>query len=237
MANVIELDGFAGTHISTVCEKAAITAREKNLPVHFVFNDTHVIAQPGESAEVLVARWDADFNAAAKAYRESPEYAAREAKRIADAKAADEAHLTETASTEEEMREAKVPSIRTKEQLTEYVESLVHRSHDYGTCCYALSMASEAAFNYVAHILGVTGFQASCADLDFIRRTRSIKGPFMLIKGEDALYPQYDLPSKLREAIEKWKPWLKEEAVKKLTEDCGYPAHPDVVAHWKALAQ
>ena len=138
VVDILELKSHAGTHISTVCEEAATLAQENNQPVHFVFNDTHVTAQPGESAETLVSRWTTDFQAAAKAWQESPEYAEREAKWAAEAKAADEAHLTETASTEAEMRNATVPSIRTKEQLSEYVESLVRRSHDYGTCCYAL---------------------------------------------------------------------------------------------------
>lgn len=236
MGEILELDSLAGNHISTVCEKAATLAREKNQPVHFLFNDTHVTAQPGDSAETLMSRWTTDTEAARKAWLESPEYAEREAKRAAEAKAADEAHLTESASTEAEMRDAKVPSIRTKEQLVEYVESLVHRSHDYGTCVYALSMAAEAGFNYVAHVLGVTGFQASCADLDFIRRTRGLEGPFMLIKAEDFLYPQNNPEKKLYEAELEWAPYLKEQAAKKLDESEGREVHPDVLAHWKKLA-
>lgn len=56
----------------------------------------------------------------------------------------------------------------------------------------------------------------------------------MLIKGEDALYPQYDLQERLEKALEDWKPYLKEEAIKKLSETD--TAHPDVMAHWKKLA-
>ena len=234
--NVIELDCLGGRHINNVCKEAATMARESNCPVHFVFNDTHVTAQPGEMPEILAARWNTDYETAAKAWRESPESKAQEKERASKEKAADEAHLIEASSTEAEMREAEVPSIRTKEQLAEYVESLVRRPHDYGTCVYALSMASEAAFNYVAHVLGVSGFQASCADLDFIRRTRSMKGPFMLIKAEDALYPQYDLVGNLLESLEKWKPWLKETAEKNLSERNEY-IHPNVLAHWKKLAE
>ncbi len=236
MADVLELeDSLAGTNINSACEKAATLAHESGRPVHFVFNDTHVTAQPGETADVLSARWNADYEAAAKAWRESPECKAQEEKRAAEAKAADEAHLSEPASNEQEMREAKVPWPRNQRQLTEYIDSLVNRQHDYGTCVYAMSMAAEAAFNYVAHQLGVTGFQASCADLDIIRRTRSLKGPFMLIKGEDALYPQYDLPERLAKAMEEWKPWLKEQAEANLRDV--QHAHPNVIAHWKKLAQ
>jgi len=98
-------------------------------------------------------------------------------------------------------------------------------------------MAATAAFYYVAHQLGVTGFQSSCADMDILRRTRSIKGPWMILKAEDALYPQYDLKAKLSEMLEsgETRQWLKEEATKKLAENAG--AHPNVIAHWKKLAE
>ena len=232
---VIELDTFAGNHISSVCEKAATMAKEKNKPVHFVFNGMHVTAQPGEDAATLSARWDADHEADAKAWRESPECAEMERKREEENKAKLAAHLNEPAKTESELRDAKVPWPYTETQLTEYIKSLVDRQHDYGTCVYALSMAAEAAFNYVAHQLGVSGFQSSCADLDFVRRTRSLKGPFVLLKAEDMLYPQYDLRGKLQEAMEKWKPWAKEEADKLLAEKTEY-THPDVIRHWENLA-
>jgi hypothetical protein len=133
------------------------------------------------------------------------------------------------------LRDAKVPSPLTKEQLGEYIESLVNRSHDYGTCVYAMSMAATAAFNYVAGQLSVTGFQASCADLDILRRTRSLNGPFIILKGEDMLFPQYDLQERLAEVMVQWRPWVKEEAEKNLAKGESY-VHPDVLAHWKKLA-
>jgi hypothetical protein len=230
----IELESMAGRHIDAVCEVAATLAQENNCPVHFEFNGTHVTAQPGESGPALSARWNTDFEASAKAWRESPEYKAQEAKREAEEKAAREAHMIESASTETEMRAARVPWPKTKEQLAEYIDSLVNRSHDYGTCVYAMSMAAEAAFNYVSGQLGVTGFQASCADLDLLRRTRGVEGPFIILKGEDMLYPQYNLVDKLKDAMEEWEPWAREEARKKLKETTA--AHPQVIAHWKELA-
>jgi hypothetical protein len=207
----------------------------KHHPVHFIFNKIDVTAYPSESAEIVQNRWDVDREAAAKSYREHPDRIKEEKERERKDKEARAAHMVESAKTEAEMREAKVPWPLTPEQLTEYVESLVHKTHDYGTCCYAMSMAAEAAFNYVAHCLGVTGFQSSCADLDFLRRTRSMKGPFMILKAEDMLYPQYDLPEKLAKAMEEWKPWLKEEAAKKLNGNS--TAHPNVISHWKELAK
>ena len=136
--------------------------------------------------------------------------------------------------TEEELRKEKAPWPKTIEELSEYITSLVERDHDYGTCVYAMSLAATAAFYHVSTKLGVTGFQASCADLDFLKRTRHLDGPFMIIKGEDMLYPQYNLQENLREAMESWKEWAAKEAKKNLETSDG--AHPSVVAHWKELA-
>lgn len=139
--------------------------------------------------------------------------------------------------TEEEMRTETVPTLDTLDELKGYIDSLVERQHDYGTCVYATSMAATAAFRLVARKLGITGFQASCADLDILRRTRRMEGPFIIINGEDALYLQYDLPGRLAEALEEWRPWLAVEAKKKLEDPGSGLANPRVLAHWKMLAR
>jgi hypothetical protein len=144
--------------------------------------------------------------------------------------------------TEQEMREAKVPWPKTRQELIEYIDSLVNRPHDYGTCVYAMSMAAVAAYNYVASKEGATGFQASCADMDIIRRNRAINGNFILLKLEDALYPQYNLPARLAEFLtsEDSKKWLAEEAQKNLDKARGESpigAHPEVIAHWEKLVR
>lgn len=193
-----------------------------------------MLAHPGDSAEQLTDKWQKDFEAAAKAYRESPEYIAAEAVRAEELRKKMAASMKESAMTEAELRAAADPWPYTREQLLEYIDSLVERPHDYGTCVYALSLAALAAFNFVSRKLGVTGFQASCADLDFVRRNRNIAGPFILLKADDVLYPQYNLRERLGEALEEWKPWLREEAKKKLSET--EHAHPNVIAHWKKLA-
>lgn len=137
--------------------------------------------------------------------------------------------------TEKEMREAEVPTFDTLDELTDYIRSLTEREHDYGTAVYAVSMAAVAAFYYIAGRLGLTGFQASCADLDIIRRTRRMNGPFMLVRGEDMLYPQYNIESKVREAMNEWLPWAGEQARKKLAEPLVH-VHPDVLQRWQELA-
>ena len=138
------------------------------------------------------------------------------------------------AADEAGLREIPIPFPKTQDETLEIIRAVTEREHDYGTCVYAMSIAAQAAFNYVCTTLGTTGFQASCADLDFVRRNRLLKGPFALYKGEDMLFPQYDIEAQVRETLAEWKPWAKEEAAKKLAEVDH--AHPDVIDHWQRLA-
>lgn len=138
--------------------------------------------------------------------------------------------------TEQEMRAESAPWPDSLEELNQYVESLVKREHDYGTAVYAMSLAATATLNFVGKKLGVTGFQASCADLDIVRRNRGIKGPFILLKADDALYPQYDLMNTLQESMDKWRGWLSKQATIELKDCKDEPVHPNVKAHWEKLA-
>ena len=139
--------------------------------------------------------------------------------------------------TEKKMRDSEVPTPQDSEQLVEYINSLVGQKHNYGTCVYAMSMSAVAAFNYVAHKLGVTGFQASCAGLDILARTRRMKRGFMVVDFANLLYPQYlneeHFPS-FTTLIYSHADVLSKEAKKLLAENSS--AHPDVLAHWKYLA-
>ncbi|MBK7380837.1 MAG: hypothetical protein IPJ03_17905 [Ignavibacteriales bacterium] len=106
---------------------------------------------------------------------------------------------------------------KTLDELNKVIEQLTERKHDYGTCVYAMSIAAVATFNYVASKLGVTGFQASCADLDILRRTRNYKNGFSIIDYNNLLYPQYwddeHFPSK-EQLLEKNKEQLAKAAKK-----------------------
>ena len=133
-------------------------------------------------------------------------------------------------ATEQEMRDAKVPTLDTQEQLTEYIRGLVDQKHDYGTCVYAM-----AALNFVAKQLAVTGFQASCADMDILRRTRGLEWGCVQ-NFRDLLYPQ--LAHKFRgwtELLQEHRQELGREARKLLTENLN--AAPEVRAHWAVLAE
>jgi hypothetical protein len=152
----------------------------------------------------------------------------RWAKEIADA----------GAMTEQQMREAKVPTPDTPEELIGYVRRLVDRPHDYGTCCYAMSMAAVAAFNFVARRLGVSGFQASCADMDILARTRGWQWG-RLLNYEDLLYPQYCNEENFPSAgtlLAEHREELAKRAAEKLaaSEREGFGSE-SVKAHWRTL--
>jgi hypothetical protein len=139
---------------------------------------------------------------------------------------------------EKQMRDSEVPTPQDAEQLIKYIGGLFEQQHDYGTCVYAMSMSAVAAFNYVAHKLGVTGFQARCADLDILRRTRRMKEGFKIINYEHLLYPQYlneehfpGFGTLIRENASRLS-----KAAKKLLAESSF-AHPDVIAHWKMLSK
>jgi len=146
--------------------------------------------------------------------------------------------MKETANTEEEMRDTQEKHPQTIKELEEYIGSLVHREHDYGICVYAVSLASVATFNYVAHELGITGFQASCADLDVLRRTRHLKYGFRIVDYEHLLYPQYlnseHFPTH-KELLEENKKELAKAAREKLNDTQG-SIHSEVKARWEYVA-
>lgn len=140
-------------------------------------------------------------------------------------------------ATEIELREYEVKFPDSMNEVIAVTTALTERGHDYGTCVYAMSISGLVAFYYAAHVLGTTGFQSSCADLDLLKRTRSIKMEFRLSKIEDLMYPQYcneeHFPS-IGALLDKHKVDLAEEAKKRLAEDNTY-THKDVLAHWESL--
>lgn len=114
--------------------------------------------------------------------------------------------LCEQLSTLDEagLRDLEMPFIESTDDLLAIVNALTTRQHDYGTCVYAMSLSANAAFNYIAHVLGTTGFQSSCADLDFLKRTRNLEAPFAIINADHMLYPQYNILDEVRGYLDKW---------------------------------
>lgn len=137
---------------------------------------------------------------------------------------------------EKALRELDTPWPKTEEEMLRVVRSLIDRQHDYGTCVYAMSLSALAAFRYVASKLGVTGFQASCADMDFLGRSRGMKHGFQILNYENLLYPQY-----LDKFEINWRKLVADNAkdIGKLARakllETNAHTHPDVRAHWQML--
>jgi hypothetical protein len=131
-------------------------------------------------------------------------------------------------ATEQQLRDMDVPWPKSIDELVDYIKELSEKGHDYGTAVYAMSMASVATYYYMSHVVGASGFQASCADLDFIKRTRGFR---------KLLYPQHlsddDFPTIEKLLIENGGA-LKVEAKRLLAEH--KTAHPSVIEHWERLA-
>ena len=146
---------------------------------------------------------------------------------------------TLSTGTEKELRGYKLDFPKTLDEAIVLIKAVVNREHTYGTSAYAASISSTLIFNWVCHELGLTGFQASCADLDILRRTRNME-MFRIIKYENLLYPQYlnsdNFPTiqDLEEDPETRK-WLKKEATKRLGERG--EIHPVVKDRWEYLSK
>lgn len=93
----MKLETFGGQHISAVCKEAVALADKHGETVEFTFNDTVVKVQPGDTAEAAEQRWHTDFEAAAEAWRNSPEHKERERKRAEEYRKKCAASMTEPA--------------------------------------------------------------------------------------------------------------------------------------------
>lgn len=107
----------------------------------------------------------------------------------------------------------------------------------YESCAETMKEVTRNAFDTVAGGLGVTGFQASWAAGRFYAEAMDIKSPFMIVKADDWLYPQYD------HKVSDWlnsadvKAHLKNKALTMLGEDRGnFPIAETVDARLKSLA-
>lgn len=138
---------------------------------------------------------------------------------------------------------------KSEEQFVGYIRGLLAREKPipyaggeyqpedgYNYTAQAMALAAIAALNYVSVEFGCTGFQASCAELEFLRISRGLKGPFAVIDGSKMLYPQYDILSDVKKYLVEWQPWANKEAASRLAENAASDTHPTVYAHWQALA-
>lgn len=108
--------------------------------------------------------------------------------------------------------------------------------HDYGTICHAVAASALAA----AHVMdrdneqgGITGFQASAVMWEFVGHWLGNRGPMVMRRWEDALYPQNEPRFAHVMSPDVWA-WLQAEATQLLA-GAKSTAHPNVVAHWQSI--
>lgn len=231
----MKVDTLVGTHIRDVCADAVAQATRSGEVVEFEFNGESMSISPGTSLEDAYKQWERKTGLPVLA----PEAEAQKNRDALDKMRRDHAEAIANASvmTEQQLRDSSDPWPRTEDELLAQVRALVDRPHDYGTCCYAMSLAAVAAFNYVANRLGTTGFQAGAAQLDFIRRSRSHKFGTVIQDLGDILFPQYcdeqRFPhwDELLDREPNLAARIVAEARRKLSSDAEH-AHPAVIAHW-----
>lgn len=180
---------FAGENMYDALSKAVEMADDIGEEVTFRFNKDEVTVYPGQDFDTQRERVEEQVGYEILTRQEMAERARENLER--SQREADEAMEKAGVPDEEALREAKVPWPESMEELTEYIDSLVDRPHDYGTCVYAMSMSALATYYYVSKQLGVTGFQASCADMDFLKRSRHMELGFRIVDFASIMYPQY----------------------------------------------
>ena len=231
------IDLLVGMHIEEAFQLAIAEAAATKDDVEFTFNGDAWKVSPSTTLGDLKAEYDRRNGHPLLSREAMAEEARADRERIQKEWA--EAIAAAGVDTELQMQAAKVPWPKSLEELTAYIKSLVDRPHDYGTCVYAMSMSAVAAYQFVAHALGTTGFQAGLADLDIIRRTRGYER-FGFVDFGNLLYPQYCNAEKfshwdeLLESHEDLRKWVVEQAGKNLAESKG-KSHPAVLAHWQML--
>ena len=106
-------------------------------------------------------------------------------------------------------------------------------NHDYDTSALATAILAYAGYEHMAKELGITGFQASYAALEFLTFTGIYETPFFVRSYCDMLYPQYEI--KFRSISRKTFEYLQSEANEKLENESDL-AHKEVIAHWQSIA-
>jgi len=145
--------------------------------------------------------------------------------------------------TETELQNYEVPRIESLDDLKKFITEMEQNGQSYDTAPYAVALASYATFLYMAGRLGISGFQASWADMQFLKRTRNMKDGFRILDYSELLYPQYEdkfnltMDKLIGENIEHLKSKAIELLEKNKNDDGTYSAHEEVVTHWKRIAE
>lgn len=146
-------------------------------------------------------------------------------------KITEETHRELCDSWYEKAREVKLS------ELSDFIGSIINGyDHDYGTIVHAIAACGMAAM-WAANkepgaCGGITGFQASCVDLQILKHMRGLDGPFRIVDFSKMLFPQYKQNFKNVLPKETWN-WLQKEAFEKLR--IQQDSHPNVIAHWESI--
>lgn len=143
--------------------------------------------------------------------------------------------------TEQEYKEqiyAKVKTVETKDDLVNLIDEITSYKHDYGTIVYGCMAAMKAAFRVVDNGPqgGITGFQAGCLGWECIHEFMAIDSPARLVDYNHMLYPQYQDNFEKTITSDTWD-HLQKKAKEELASGKAEGAHPDVVGHWKTIAE
>lgn len=218
-------------------------ATKFNKPVHFVVDEYNIsmFVKKSDTRELVLST----YKQKVKEYKKTPEFKAKVAKWKQDKKDQEVQKHKDfltfvrklNTGTESELRDLKAQWPHSLTALNTCIKAVTDREHTYGTAAYAMSLAAEVAFNYVGAKEGTTGFQASCATLDLIKRLKNIEGPYSILDYSDLLFPQSNRFSEIKESLNdpEMLKWFKAEAKKKLKESVK-SAHPNVKKHWRRLA-
>lgn len=135
------------------------------------------------------------------------------------------------------LRKGRPESLSVDDMIEQINNGTYEMPESYSLSADAMWQAALAAFNYVAHVLGTTGWQASWAELRFLSESRGWGDrSFAIIDSHDLLYPQYDLRAKVEGYIEKWLPEVADRARESLADEKYSTATETVRAHWEMLA-
>lgn len=133
--------------------------------------------------------------------------------------------------------------IKTFEDLIAFLKDVEENYNtDYGVAPRAIAQASAAVAWYLAKKFGITGFQAGFVMWDFIRDWDfpDNKSGLKIIDYDNMLYPQYDYKFEKTISPGTWGV-IQGEAMKRLdeleTDNAPYTPHPNVIAHWKSIAE
>ncbi len=126
--------------------------------------------------------------------------------------------------------------LKTLEELNTFIKDELDKNHDYNSAVDVMWKVALAAFEFAAAEVGASGFQASCAELMFLAKSRRIEGPFAVIKADDLLYSKYYISNTVADYINEWMPWASEQAKIKLKTNKKEQVAPKVWEHWQTLA-